>query len=137
MYSDFTIQSLTLTTVNNLSDPLPSALAEALQQDFTSPPPKADTAALLAYNDKFLKEHSDSVSHLLRGYNVRFRLDPKTKTQNEKDLQVLLDSNNTSIEQAIDGAKLLVEWKSEDSVMAAYRKTAGKRWPYVTFFQQQ
>jgi hypothetical protein len=125
------------TLVNNLKEALPSPVAEAIKQDFTTPPANADLAALKTFNDDFLKRHSDSPAHLQRGYNVRFHLDPNSKSQDEKDLQKLLSLDSVTLQQAIAGSALLEEWKSDGSAIDAYREAAAKKWPQATTFQNK
>lgn len=122
--------------VNNLNDPLPQPVAEAIKEDFTSPPANADVAALKAFNDDFLKKNSESAAHLQRGYNVRLHLDPNTKSQNEKDLQKTLSLRGVTLEQAVEGDKLLKEWKSDDKTVDAYREAAAKKWPQAAMFRK-
>lgn len=123
-------------SVNNLKDPLPAPVAEAIKQDFTDPPANADSKALKTFNDDYLKSHAQDVSHLQRGYNARFHLDSKTKPQNEADLLKLLDLPTISKEEAAEGLKLLAAWKSDTKTVDAYRTAAAKKWPQATVFSK-
>lgn len=123
-------------SVNNLNDPLPPAVTEAIKQDFNSPPANADLAALKTFNGDFLKKNPQSPAHLQRGYNARFHLDPNTKSQNETDLQKLLDLEEITLQQAAEGSKLLQEWKSDEKTVDAYRAAAAKKWPQAAMFQK-
>ena len=118
--------------VNNLKEPLSDAVAEAIKQDFASPAADADLKAL---NEEFLKKHSQSSEHLRRGYNVRYLIDPSSKSQNESDTQKLADSS-PSIAEAVAGLGLLQSWKSDEKTVEAYREVAAKRWPEATVFQK-
>ncbi|KAF1968332.1 NMDA receptor-regulated protein 1 [Bimuria novae-zelandiae CBS 107.79] len=118
--------------LNNLKEPLTGPVAEAIKKDFTSPAADADLKAL---NEEFLKKHPQSPRHLWRGYNVRYILDPNSKSQNEADLQKLVASSS-SIAEAVAGLELLSEWKSEAKVIDAYREAAAKKWPQATVFQK-
>lgn len=109
-------------------------MAEAVKQDFTSPAPKAD---LKAANEDFLKKHAQSPDHLMRGYSVRYHLDPATKSQSESDIQKILDLPSVSLAQATAGLTLLNQWKSEAAAVDAYREAAAKKWPQATLFQSQ
>jgi len=131
------VSSAKTTPVINLKDSLPPPVAEAIKQDFTSPPANANIAALKAFNDDFLKSHSESPTHMQRGYNVRFHLDPSSKTQNEKDLQNLLNLDGVTLEQALEGTALLQEWKSDTKTLDAYRDAAAKKWPQAAIFQKE
>jgi hypothetical protein len=119
-----------------MKDALPAPVAEALKQDFTYPPADADLAALKALNDEFLKKNKESTAHLQRGYNVRFHLDPSSKSQNEKDLQKTLGLGGVTLDQALDGVKLLKEWNSDPETIDTYREAAAKNWPQATAFQE-
>ncbi|KAJ4296687.1 hypothetical protein N0V90_006735 [Kalmusia sp. IMI 367209] len=119
--------------LDTLQEPLTEPIAEAINQDFKSPAPKAD---LKAINDGFLKKHSQSQEHLQRGYSVRFHLDPTSKSQNESDLLKLFELPSISITQATAGLKLLNEWKSDVKTIDTYREAAAKKWPHATVFQK-
>jgi hypothetical protein len=123
--------------VNNLTEPLPPVVAEATKQTFNSPPADADLAALKAFNDDFLRKNSQSPAHLQRGYNVRYHLDRSTKSQNETDLQKLLDTKGITLQQAAEGNKLLQEWGSDEKTVNAYREAAAKKWPQAAVFQKR
>lgn len=99
---------------------------------FTTPPADAD---LKAYNDEFLKKHSESALHLQSGYNVRYILDDSAKSQSEQDLLKTLDLPNMTIEEAKAGLSLLKEWKSEQGVKDDYRAKAASRWSEATVFK--
>lgn len=118
--------------LNNLKEPLSGPIAEAIKQDFTYPAPDADLKAL---NEEFISKHSQSSSHLRRGYNVRYLLDPNSKSQNESDLQKFVASS-PSIAEAVAGLELLREWKSDAKVLDAYRDAAAKQWPQAVVFQK-
>jgi len=118
--------------VNDLKKPLPTPVAEAIKQDFILLSADAD---LKAANEDFIKKHSQNVEHLQRAFDVRYHLDDSTKPQNESDLQKLLDLP-LSCGQAVSGLKLLGRWNSDASVIDTYRKTAAKKWPYATIFQE-
>jgi peptide alpha-N-acetyltransferase len=111
---------------------LPDSVAEAIKQDFASPASDADLKAL---NEEFLKKHSQSSEHLRRGYNVRYLLDPSSKSQNESDTQKLAGSS-PSIAEAVAGLELLHSWKSDEKTVEAYREAAAKKWPQATVFQK-
>lgn len=75
-----------------------------------------------------MQNHAQSAPHLHSAYNVRYLLDPSTKSQNEKDLLKTLDLESVTLEQAVEGLALLEEWKSEEGVKEEYRRKAGRRW---------
>ncbi|KAF2638010.1 N-alpha-acetyltransferas-like protein 15 [Massarina eburnea CBS 473.64] len=120
--------------LNNLKEALPESVAEAIKQSFTSPPADADIAALKAANDDYIKEHSESPSHLQAAYDVRQQLDAASKPQNETDLQNVLQLDGIGFDQASAGIKLLYEWKSDANVVEAYREAAAKKFPQATRF---
>lgn len=93
-------------------------------------------ADLKAFNDEFLRKHSQSVPHVQSAYSVRYILDSSTKGQNEEDLKQTLDLPEITIEQAQAGLALLDEWKSEESVKDEYRAKAAERWTEATVFKK-
>ncbi|OAG22220.1 TPR-like protein [Alternaria alternata] len=111
------------------AEPLSSQASEVIKDSFTTPPADAD---LKAYNDDFLKKHSQSASHLQSGYNVRYILDNSSKSQNEQDLQKTLDLSSITIEEAQSGLALLNQWGSEQKVKDDYRAKAAGRWSDAT-----
>lgn len=119
-------------TVAKPAEPLSSQASEVIKDSFTTPPADAD---LKAYNDDFLKKHSQSASHLQSGYNVRYILDNSSKSQNEQDLQKTLDLSSITIEEAQSGLALLNQWGSEQKVKDDYRAKAAGRWSDATVFK--
>jgi peptide alpha-N-acetyltransferase len=113
-------------------EPLSSQASEVIKESFTTPPPDAD---LKAYNNDFLKKHSQSACHLQSGYNVRYILDNSSKSQNEQDLQKTLELSSITIEEAQAGLALLNQWKSEQKVKDDYRAKAAGRWNEATIFK--
>jgi hypothetical protein len=120
-------------TVSNLSEPLPSQVAEVIKESFTTPAVDAD---LKSYNEAFLQKHSRSASHLQAAYNVRYILDSGSKSQNEEDLKKTLDLPDVTIQQALAGFGLLDAWKSEQKVKDDYRAKATSQWGEATVFKQ-
>jgi len=118
--------------VSKPAEPLSSQASEVIKESFTTPPADAD---LKAYNDDFLKKHSQSASHLQSGYNVRYILDNSSKSQNEQDLQKTLELSSITIEEAQAGLALLTQWKSEQKVKDDYRAKAAGRWSSATVFK--
>ncbi|KAI4912693.1 hypothetical protein J4E90_006099 [Alternaria incomplexa] len=118
--------------ISKPAEPLSSQASEVIKESFTTPPADAD---LKAYNDDFLKKHSQSASHLQSGYNVRYILDNSSKSQNEQDLQKTLELSSITIEEAQAGLALLTQWKSEQKVKDDYRAKAAGRWSSATVFK--
>lgn len=119
--------------VSKLSEPLPSQISQVIKDSFTTPSADAD---LKAFNSDFLKKHSQSASHHQSAYNVRYILDPSSKSQNEEDLKKTLDLSDVTIEQAEAGLALLSEWKSDEKVKDDYRAKAASRWTEATVFKK-
>lgn len=119
--------------ISKVSEPLPAQTSEVLKESFTAPSASAD---LKAYNDDFLKKHSDSASHLQSAYNVRHVLDASSKSSNEADLKKTLDLPNATIEDAVAGLALLSEWSSDEKVKDDYRAKAASRWTDATIFKK-
>lgn len=120
-------------SVSKVSEPLPAQTAEVLKESFTTPSASAD---LTAYNNDFLKKHSDSASHLQSAYNVRQVLDASSKSTNEADLKKTLDLPNATVEDAVAGLVLLSEWNSDEKVKDDYRAKAASRWTEATIFKK-
>lgn len=120
-------------TLKKLED-MPEKVSSVLASSFTLVPESADLASL---NDAFAKKHSQSAAHLQSAYAVRVFLDPSTKAQNESELTKLLDLEEINQEHAYAGLELLDEWKSEESVRAAYLEKAASKWPEATIFQKK
>ena len=66
---------------------------------------------------------------------MRYLLDPKSKAQNESDLQKLIASCS-SIAETMAGLELLKEWKSGAKAVEGYREAAAEKWPQATAFQR-
>ncbi|CAI6334236.1 unnamed protein product [Periconia digitata] len=120
--------------LNNLKEPLPEPIAESIKQNFTTPPPTADVAALKALNDEYIKAHSSSPSHLHSAYDVRHHLDAASKSQNEDDLLKTLDLKGIELGEAAAGVGLLREWKSEGKVLDKYCEKARGKWDGAATF---
>ncbi|RYO26676.1 N-terminal acetyltransferase A complex subunit [Alternaria arborescens] len=114
------------------AEPLSSQASEVIKDSFTTPPADAD---LKAYNNDFLKKHSQSASHLQSGYIVRYILDNSSKSQNEQDLQKTLELSSITIEEAQSGLALLNQWGSAQKVKDDYRAKAAGRWSDATAFK--
>jgi hypothetical protein len=81
-------------------------------------------------NETYLTKHKSSPQHVYSALRTRAYLDPASKAQNEKDLLATLD--NASLEDAIDGLRLLKTWKSNENVTNKYTDAALKKWPEAT-----
>jgi tetratricopeptide (TPR) repeat protein len=119
-------------TLSKISD-LPADVSQVIKDTFTTPAVDAD---LNAYNNDFIKKHSESAPHLQAAYNARYFLDNNSKGQNEEDLKNTLDLSNITIEQAVTGLSLLGQWKSDDKVQDEYRSKAASRWSEATVFKK-
>lgn len=76
------------------------------------------------------------MSHVQSAYNVRYLLDPSSKSENESDLTKTLDLPDVTFEQAEAGLALLSEWKSDEKVKDDYRAKASSRWTEATVFKK-
>lgn len=65
---------------------------------------------------------------------MRQLLDPKSQSENEKQLQETLELENIELEEAIEGLLLLDEWGSKVEVRKAYVDAARKRWSEASLF---
>ena len=108
-------------------------MSQVIKETFTAPAADAD---LKAYNDEFIKKHSDSASHLQAAYSARYALDNSTKSQNETDLIKTLDLTSITSEQAQQGLALLGEWKSDEKVQEEYRSKASNKWDEASVFKK-
>jgi len=108
-------------------------VSQVIKETFTAPAADAD---LKAYNDEFIKKHSDSASHLQAAYSARYALDNSTKSQNETDLIKTLDLTSITSEQAQQGLALLGEWKSDEKVQEEYRSKASNKWDEASVFKK-
>ncbi|KAK8196797.1 hypothetical protein M8818_006964 [Zalaria obscura] len=117
--------------LDSASEPLPDQADEVVKSEFTLIPSSTSPAD---FNDAFLSKHKDSAPHVQSALAARQVLDPKSQSQNEKDLQATLELPEVQIEDAIDGLALLKQWKSAQAVQEAYVEAAKKRWAEATVF---
>ncbi|KAF2632025.1 N-alpha-acetyltransferas-like protein 15 [Macroventuria anomochaeta] len=124
-------QSVRLRQALSKVSELPAEVSQVVKDTFTTPAADAD---LTAYNNEFIKKHSESARHLQAAYTARYALDNSTKSQNETDLIKTLDLSTITFEQAEQGLALLSEWKSEEKVQDEYRSKAASRWSEANVF---
>lgn len=104
-----------------------------MKDTFTTP---AADANLKAYNDEFIKKHSESASHLQAAYSTRYALDNSMKSQNETGLIETLELSSITPEQGQQGLALLSEWKSDEKVQDEYRSKAASKWSEASVFKK-
>ena len=121
-------------TLSTLPSPLAAQVSEVINAEI-SPLIANDTTDLSAHNVSFLETHSSSAPHILAGLRARQYLDSKTLEQNQRDVHQMLDLESASLENAIAGLELLIEWNSPPIAQQAYLERARERWPEATVFQ--
>ncbi|OXV06757.1 hypothetical protein Egran_05472 [Elaphomyces granulatus] len=100
--------------LDSISEPLPSKVSETVVNRFETLLPQS--LDLLEWNNSFLASHKASVSHVQAFLNAQLLLNPKNRSESEKDLLSTLDLENASIHDAIDGLELLTEWGSDQTI---------------------
>ncbi|KAI9808636.1 MAG: hypothetical protein M1825_003787 [Sarcosagium campestre] len=124
-------------------DSLDAKTRAVLESKFTIGPGPSTTLA--EYNDAFLAAHASSARHIHAALDVRQLLDPDSSRQaNEKDVIRCLDLGDLTLDEAIDGLKLLRGWaasagdeaKSAAAAVAEYKSKARLSWSEATAFEE-
>ncbi|KAL9094329.1 MAG: hypothetical protein Q9165_003470 [Trypethelium subeluteriae] len=119
------------TTLSSLSEPLAEPISSIIGKNFTL---LSESTDLLAHNEAFLSRHKNSPQHIHAYLRVRQQLEPKSQSENEKQMQASLDLENIELEEAIEGLLLLDEWNSGAEVKKAYVDAARNRWREASVF---
>jgi len=119
--------------LSRLTTPLPKETSEVIQSLFLS---ARASHSVPEETEQFLHDHRDSAAHVHSALRVRFAIDPKTAAANSAaDVEKTLDLPGLTIEQAIEGRRLLEEVRATSDVRKAYSDKAAKRWPQAPIFQ--
>ena len=92
---------------------------------------------LAQQNDEFSRKHHNSVEHVQASLKVRRLLDPSSDEKNQQDLIRTLALEDRSLQTAIRGLELLVEWKAKSQYLDDYIAAARERWPEASAFEEK
>lgn len=105
---------------------LPESVAKIIESEAKDVLQLNTTAS--EWNDAFAKSHHGSTSHLQAFLKTRDTIDPGSRAKNETDLIKSANEDNTSLEDAVAGLRILESWGSKADVIDSYRKAAGQQW---------
>ena len=117
--------------LDNLSEPLPEKVQTVVKETFLS---KQPSKSVQESNEEFFSHHKDSAPHVQAVIRVRHALKPGS--ENAKDLLSTLDAKSSSLEEAVDGLKLLEEIGADAGAKEEYCKKAGQRWAEADVFRR-
>ena len=92
------------------------------------------------WNQRYLESHEASPPHIQAVVRVRQALNPgseETKRQGVKDLQASVEVDTVTLEEVVEGLRLLNEIGAgrDQEVREQYMQAARKRWPEATVLQ--
>ena len=120
-------------SLSTLSSPLSPKVSEVIKAELTPLFPSSNPD-LKKLNEEFIGKHKDLPSHVQAGLQARQYLDPSSHAENQKELLALLDKENCTLEDAMQGLELTQRWKSN---VKKYVTSACKRWPEASVFKEK
>jgi hypothetical protein len=66
---------------------------------------------------------------MLSCLRARGIIEPSTTSQNQKDIQKVLECNNLSLADLDDCLETLRSWKADDATVESFKSSARKSWP--------
>ena len=93
-------------------------------------------ASLKGYNKTFLEKHDSQPQHFLSAVRASQFIDSSSVSHSQKEVEKILDFEETSLSDACDAMELLLELKSEDSTIKSFKAAARKIWPEATAFEE-
>jgi len=87
------------------------------------------SSELKEINEKFLQDNRSNAAHVFSAVRSRNFLDGASKSQNEKDLVSILDSQQTSLADIMKAFEIFKELKSDEATISKFREDAKKQWP--------
>lgn len=114
-----------------MPEPLPEKVQKVVQETFSS---KQPSKSVRDANEEYLSQHKTSAPHVQGVVRVRHTLKPGE--EKASDLLPTLEAGKTTLEQAVDGLRLLQEIDAADSsAREQYCTKAGQRWTEADVFQ--
>ncbi|RPA78796.1 N-terminal acetyltransferase catalytic subunit [Ascobolus immersus RN42] len=108
-------------------------LSDVLIAEFNALLPK-DTN-VVEYNQQYLEKEATNFINLRYGLQAKFFLNPEKKDEAAAELVKAVDLEECDIKEAVEGLKVLREWKASDEVLNKYKEAGRGRWPQATAFQ--
>lgn len=62
-------------------------------------------------------------------------MSPDHSEQDQKSLLALLEINSASLQDAMNGLRMLKEWQTKPEAVSEYVEKARSRWPQATVFK--
>lgn len=117
------------------SERVPPKIKEIIDSLYLS---KVPNGSVSERNEKYLASQSKSAPHVFAAIRVRKALEFKDvdKASSVQCVQDVLNRDATSIQHAIDGARLLNEIGAGAEAREGYLKAARQRWSQATAFQR-
>lgn len=116
--------------LDGLSEPLPKNVQSVIKDAFLS---KQSSKSVHDVNEEYLSQRKDSAPHVQAVVRVRHALKPGSESV--KDLLPTLASEETSLEQAVEGLKLLEEVGADVAARQEYCSKAQERWVEADVFK--
>ncbi|CAK3961316.1 N-alpha-acetyltransferase 16, auxiliary subunit [Lecanosticta acicola] len=115
--------------IDHLPEPLPKQTQDVLQELYLS---KLSPKSLEQVNEEYLESHKASAPHVQSVVRFRNFLKPgaeENKSRGAKELLATIDLPSTSLQDAVEGARILDELKADKQ---PYLEAARNRWPEAT-----
>ena len=120
--------------LDTLPEPLPEKVQSIIKETFLS---KVPTKSVQETNEEYLSAHKTSSPHVQAVALVRHALKPKdeeVKNQSAKDLEATLDSDQTTLQDALAGLRALECVGASKEARDPYAKKAAGRWAEADVF---
>ena len=120
--------------LDTLPEPLPEKVQSVVKETFLS---KVPTKSVQESNEEYLSAHKSSSPHVQAVALVRQALKPKdeeAKKQSAKDLEATLNSDQTTLQDALAGLRVLESLGASKEARDGYAKKAAGRWAEADVF---
>ncbi|KAI5287751.1 hypothetical protein KEM52_001437 [Ascosphaera acerosa] len=114
--------------------PAPLVSLVRTQLGATMPGAGAQGEDMARWNEEYLAKHADSAAHVQAALEVRRLGDGAAAPQCEEQLVETVDAQVAQLEDAMNGLRLLDEWKSSEETRQRYVERAHRRWERATAF---
>jgi tetratricopeptide (TPR) repeat protein len=121
--------------VSSLPEQLPTNISEIIESELSPILPK--DANLSKLNEDFLGPDPPSLAHAQAAVRVRRVMTPDRLDQDQKSLLALLEIDNATLQDAMNGLRMLKEWQTKPEAIGEYVEKARSRWPKATVFQSK
>lgn len=116
--------------LSKLPEKLPAPAQKVIDDLFLSKLPSSTPSAR---NEEYLQKHKDSATAVFAVVKTRQAINAEG-SNSIKLIQDTLQAPNTTIQEAVQGLRLLDDIKADAAIKLTYIKTAHERWPQATVF---